>query len=60
VNGRDAIPWQRRFELDIWYIEHWSLPLDVRIVLMTVVQLFRPRPEPVRDDLNIERARRRG
>ncbi|MEX1358302.1 MAG: sugar transferase [Gaiellaceae bacterium] len=60
VNGRDAIPWQRRFELDVWYIEHWSLALDVRIVLMTLVQLFRPRPEPVRDDLNIERARRRG
>jgi sugar transferase EpsL len=60
VNGRDAIPWERRFELDVWYIEHWSLPLDLRIVLMTVVQLFRPRPEPVRDDLNIERARRRG
>jgi len=60
VNGRDAIPWERRFELDVWYIEHWSLALDLRIVLMTVVQLFRPRPEPVRDDLNIERARRRG
>jgi sugar transferase EpsL len=60
VNGRDAIPWERRFELDVWYIEHWSLPLDLRIVLMTVVQLFRPRPEPVRDDLNIERARRNG
>ena len=59
VNGRDAIPWERRFELDVWYIEHWSLPLDLRIVLMTVVQLFRPRPEPVRDDLNIERAKAR-
>jgi lipopolysaccharide/colanic/teichoic acid biosynthesis glycosyltransferase len=58
VNGRDAIPWERRFELDVWYIEHWSLALDLRIVLMTLVQLFRPRPEPVRDDLNIERARR--
>jgi lipopolysaccharide/colanic/teichoic acid biosynthesis glycosyltransferase len=60
VNGRDAIPWERRFELDVWYIEHWSLALDARIVLMTLVQLFGPRPEPVRDDLNIERAKRRG
>jgi lipopolysaccharide/colanic/teichoic acid biosynthesis glycosyltransferase len=59
VNGRDAIPWERRFELDVWYIEHWSLPLDLKIVLMTVVQLFRPRPEPVRDELNIERAKAR-
>ena len=60
VNGRDAIPWEKRFELDVWYIEHWSLALDARIVLMTLAQLFGPRPEPVRDDLNIERARRRG
>jgi lipopolysaccharide/colanic/teichoic acid biosynthesis glycosyltransferase len=59
VNGRDAIPWERRFELDLWYIEHWSLLLDLRIVLMTVVQLFRRRPEPVRDDLNIRRARQK-
>lgn len=60
VNGRDAIPWERRFELDVWYIEHWSLALDARIVVMTLAQLFGPQPEPVRDDLNIERARRRG
>jgi lipopolysaccharide/colanic/teichoic acid biosynthesis glycosyltransferase len=60
VNGRDAIPWERRFELDLWYIEHWSLALDLKIVLMTLVQLFRQRPEPVRDELNIARARRRG
>lgn len=58
VNGRDAIPWQRRFELDLWYIEHWSLRLDLKILAMTLWQLFRPRPEPVRDELNIERARR--
>jgi lipopolysaccharide/colanic/teichoic acid biosynthesis glycosyltransferase len=60
VNGRDAIPWERRFELDVWYIEHWSLRLDAKIVAMTFGQLFKPRPEPVRDDLNIERAKARG
>jgi lipopolysaccharide/colanic/teichoic acid biosynthesis glycosyltransferase len=59
VNGRDAIPWEKRFELDIWYIEHWSLLLDLRILLMTVAQLLRPRPEPVPDELNIERAKAR-
>jgi sugar transferase EpsL len=59
VNGRDAIPWEKRFELDVWYIEHWSLLLDLRILLMTVAQLLRPRPEPVRDDLNIRRAKAR-
>ena len=60
MNGRDAIPWERLFELDVWYIEHWSLWLDVKILVMTVAQLFRPRAEPVRDDLNIERAKARG
>jgi lipopolysaccharide/colanic/teichoic acid biosynthesis glycosyltransferase len=59
VNGRDAIPWERRFELDVWYIEHWSLRLDLKIVALTVAQLFRPRPEPVRDELNIRRAQAR-
>jgi sugar transferase EpsL len=59
VNGRDAIPWEKRFELDVWYIEHWSLLLDLKILLMTVAQLLRPRPEPVRDDLNIRRAKAR-
>ena len=60
VNGRDAIPWEKRFELDVWYIEHWSLRLDVKIVLMTFAQLFKRRPEPVRDELNIQRAKARG
>ena len=32
VNGRDAIPWPKRFELDAWYIENWSLSLDAKIV----------------------------
>lgn len=35
VNGRNAITWQDKFRLDIWYVDHWSLSLDVRILLMT-------------------------
>jgi len=46
VNGyrgetRDLIQMQRRIEHDIWYLENWSLWLDVRIVFMTVFNLFR-------------------
>ncbi len=59
VNGRDAIPWPQRFELDAWYIEHWWLGLDAKIVLRTVLELFRDRPEPVVDEMNIERAKAR-
>jgi lipopolysaccharide/colanic/teichoic acid biosynthesis glycosyltransferase len=57
VQGRDEIPWEKRFELDAWYVEHWSLGLDARIVAATFTQLGRPDPEPVEDTLNIERAR---
>jgi lipopolysaccharide/colanic/teichoic acid biosynthesis glycosyltransferase len=35
VNGRASLPWHERIELDLWYIEHASLPLDLRILLRT-------------------------
>jgi sugar transferase EpsL len=36
VNGRHLLSWQRRFELDVWYIDHWSLRLDLRILAATL------------------------
>ncbi len=36
VNGRTTLPWSERIELDIWYVEHRSLRLDLRILAMTV------------------------
>jgi dTDP-4-amino-4,6-dideoxygalactose transaminase/lipopolysaccharide/colanic/teichoic acid biosynthesis glycosyltransferase/glycosyltransferase involved in cell wall biosynthesis len=36
VNGRNAIPWDEKFRLDVWYVDHWSLGLDLRILLLTV------------------------
>jgi lipopolysaccharide/colanic/teichoic acid biosynthesis glycosyltransferase len=36
VKGRAALPWHERIELDLWYIEHWSLRLDFRIIAETV------------------------
>jgi lipopolysaccharide/colanic/teichoic acid biosynthesis glycosyltransferase len=35
VCGRAALPWHERIELDLWYIEHWSLRLDARILMRT-------------------------
>lgn len=35
VNGRNTVAWTDRLALDVWYVEHWSLPLDLRIVLLT-------------------------
>ncbi len=40
VNGRAALPWDERIELDVWYVENRSLALDVRIMLRTVGILF--------------------
>ena len=36
VNGRAGIPWDERIELDVWYVEHRSLGLDLRILARTV------------------------
>ncbi len=36
VNGRNLIDWRRRIQLDLWYVEHWSLWLDLRILLKTL------------------------
>jgi lipopolysaccharide/colanic/teichoic acid biosynthesis glycosyltransferase len=40
VSGRAALPWHERIELDLWYIEHWSLRLDARILLRTARMLL--------------------
>jgi lipopolysaccharide/colanic/teichoic acid biosynthesis glycosyltransferase len=56
THGREEIGWPERIEQDVWYIDHWSLWLDLKIVLLTFAQLFRSEPEPVEDTMNIERA----
>jgi lipopolysaccharide/colanic/teichoic acid biosynthesis glycosyltransferase len=35
INGRNAIPWEERIKLDVWYVENWSLKLDFIILLRT-------------------------
>ncbi len=41
VNGRAALPWPERIELDLWYVEHRSLALDLRILIMTVEMVLK-------------------
>jgi undecaprenyl phosphate N,N'-diacetylbacillosamine 1-phosphate transferase len=36
INGRNAIPWEERIRLDVWYVDNWSLKLDLYILLRTV------------------------
>jgi lipopolysaccharide/colanic/teichoic acid biosynthesis glycosyltransferase len=42
VHGRAALPWPERIELDVWYVDHASLWLDLRILWRTVVTVLRP------------------
>lgn len=41
VNGRNAISWEEKFELDVWYVENRSFWLDMKILFMTVVKVFK-------------------
>ncbi len=41
VNGRNAISWDRKFELDVWYVDNISFALDVKILLMTVKKVLK-------------------
>ena len=41
VNGRNALDWPERFKLDVWYVDNRSFWIDMRILAMTLVQLFK-------------------
>jgi lipopolysaccharide/colanic/teichoic acid biosynthesis glycosyltransferase len=36
IHGRNAVAWEPRFQFDVWYVDHWSLPLDFRILARTL------------------------
>lgn len=40
VNGRNAISWTKKFELDVWYVDHCSFLLDVKIIFLTIKKVF--------------------
>lgn len=41
VNGRNALTWEEKFKLDVWYVDNWSLWLDIKILFMTLVKVFK-------------------
>ncbi len=41
VNGRNAITWEEKFKLDVWYVDHQSLRLDLKIIGMTVLKVLK-------------------
>jgi lipopolysaccharide/colanic/teichoic acid biosynthesis glycosyltransferase len=40
VNGRNALSWDEKFNFDTWYVAHWSLWLDIRILFLTIGQVL--------------------
>lgn len=50
VNGRNNITWTKKFELDVWYVDHCSLWTDIKIILLTVKKVV------CRDDINNDAA----
>jgi len=41
INGRNAISWERKFDFDVWYVDHISFGLDIRILWLTFVKVFK-------------------
>ena len=41
VNGRNAITWEEKFRLDVWYVDNWSLWLDIKIIAMTIWKILK-------------------
>ncbi|MEH7080844.1 sugar transferase, partial [Bacillus velezensis] len=48
VNGRNNISWNEKFKLDVWYVDHFSLMLDIKILFMTLFKVIK------RSDINPE------
>ena len=41
INGRNTISWEEKFRLDIWYVDHWTFCLDIKIILQTVWKVIK-------------------
>jgi lipopolysaccharide/colanic/teichoic acid biosynthesis glycosyltransferase len=48
VNGRNAISWEKKFEYDVWYVDHISFALDIKIFFLTLKKVF------IREGINME------
>lgn len=51
IHGRNSLKLSKRFELDVWYVDHVSLWLDIKIIWMTITGLFKTKVVVVRQDL---------
>lgn len=57
VNGRNAISWDEKFKLDIWYVENQSLWLDIKILFKTVIKVFKAEDIKASNHVTVENFR---
>lgn len=41
INGRNAISWEEKFALDVWYVDNWNFPLDFKIIFLTILKVLK-------------------
>lgn len=60
VNGRNAISWEEKFACDVWYVEHHSFMLDIKILWMTLLKVLRSEGVSQQGHVTMERFRGAG
>lgn len=55
INGRNAIDWQSKFALDVWYVDHQSFVLDIKILLLTVKKVFTKADINAKDEVTMSK-----
>lgn len=55
VNGRNAISWEEKFKLDVWYVDHRSFWLDLKILWLTVIKVFKSEGISQKDHVTMEK-----
>ena len=55
VNGRNAITWEEKFDLDVWYVDNLSLKLDMKIFVLTLIKILKREGINSKGTLTMER-----
>jgi undecaprenyl phosphate N,N'-diacetylbacillosamine 1-phosphate transferase len=60
VNGRNTLSWQQKFAYDIWYVDNISFALDIKILFLTVIKVFKAEGISSESSLTMEKFRGNG
>lgn len=41
INGRNSLTWEEKFKMDVWYVDHWNILLDIKIIFMTFLKVVK-------------------